>query len=758
MSILDRSFAARGRAALSGLVLFAAAAAAPLAAQISYGGRPHWDVALEVLPVHDFGAVDRGALAAEDAVTDAFKQAPWRFGVEHAADFGTERGGVWTIESGASVWRAVVRCPGALGISLRFDRFAVPKGGQVFVWATDRSGFLGAFDHRSMKPWGGLAVGLLAGEELVVEYRGPRGTAQDAVELHIDQVVRGYRGLESAPAALEAASDRGPYGTSGACNINVNCPEGALWATEKRSVALILEGGFAACSGALVNNTANDGTPYFLTANHCLGNPNNWVYVFNHESATCAGSNGPTNNTVSGGALVANNGGSDFALILLDETPPASYNVQYAGWDASGALPLNATGIHHPAGDVKKICFDEDGPTQGNQGGAAVWYISEWEAGVTEGGSSGSPLFDQNHRIIGQLYGGFAACAGSVNNGQADWYGRFNVSWNTGNTAATRLRDWLDPSNSGVTAIDGWPDGAVSYANDGAVGITGLPENVVCGGGTIAPSVTLTNFGTELLTSATLTWSLNGAPPVEVAWSGSLAQFASISVVLPEMALADGVNTLDVVLTEANGQTDENGANNLASAEISAFAGPTFTYQLVLTLDDYGSETTWQVRRLGQVIYTGGPYQDDLDGTQVVVDLCLEDGCYILEVEDSWGDGMCCEYGNGGWQLLGPDGESVATGGTFTDSEMEQFCTPEVGVYEGGAEGSSFSVVPNPTSGVFRVAGDLPAGAEVEVFDAAGRVVARGVGRTFDLGGMPAGVYVVRVAGTGRVARVLHER
>ncbi len=757
MSILDRSFAARWKAAVSGFALLAAAAA-PLAAQISYGGRPHWDVALEAWPVHDFGTVDRSALAAEDAVTDAYKQAPWRFGVEHAADFGTERGGVWSVESGAPVWRAVVRCPGALGISLRFDRFIVPKGGQVFVWAIDRSGYLGAFDHRSMKPSGGLAVGLLAGEELVVEYRGPRGTTQDAVELHIDQVVHGYRGLESAPAAAEAAADRGPYGTSGACNINVNCPEGALWATEKRSVALILEGGFAVCSGALVNNTANDGTPYFLTANHCLGNPGNWVYVFNHESATCAGSTGPTNNTVSGGALVANNGGSDFALILLDETPPASYNVQYAGWDASGALPLNATGIHHPSGDVKKICFDEDGPTQGNQGGAAVWYISEWEAGVTEGGSSGSPLFDPNHRIIGQLYGGYAACAGTVNNGQADWYGRFNVSWNTGNTAATRLRDWLDPSNSGVTAIDGWPDGAVSYANDGAVGITGLPDNVVCGAGTITPSVTLTNFGTELLTSATLTWSLNGAPPVEVAWSGSLAQFAAVSVALPEMALADGVNTLDVALTAANGQTDENGANNLASAEISAFAGPTFTYQLVLTLDDYGSETTWQVRRLGQIIYTGGPYQDDLGGTQVVVDLCLEDGCYILEVEDSWGDGMCCEYGNGGWQLLGPDGVSVATGGTFTDSETEQFCTPEVGVFEGGAEGSSFSVVPNPTSGVFRVDGDLPVGAEVTVFDAAGRAVARGVGRTFDLGGMPAGVYVVRVAGTGQVARVLLDR
>ena len=732
------------------------AAVAPLAAQISYGGAPRRDLPTDALPVHDFGSVDRAALAAEDAVTDSYKEVPWRFGVEHVADIGTERGGAWTVVDGAPVWRTVVRCPGAQSISIRFDRFSVPKGGQVFLWATDGSGFLGAFDHRSMKPWGGLAVGVLAGEELVVEYRGPQGSAPEAADLHIDLVVHGYRGI--VPAHTDDDADRGPYGTSGACNINVNCPEGALWATEKRSVALILEGGFAVCSGALVNTTLNDGTPYFLTANHCLGNPGNWVYVFNHESATCAGSTGPTNATVSGGSLVANNGGSDFALILLDETPPASYNVQYAGWDASGTAPVNATGIHHPSGDVKKICFDEDGPTQGNQGGAAVWYISEWEAGVTEGGSSGSPLFDQNHRIIGQLYGGFAACAGAVNNGQADWYGRFNVSWNTGSTAATRLRDWLDPANSGITAVDGWPDGAVSYANDGAVGITGLPDEVLCGGGSITPSVTLTNFGTEVLTQATLTWSLNGSVPVEVAWSGSLAQFASTSVALPTMALADGVNALDVALTSANGQTDENAANNIASAEVSAFIGPTFTYSLVLTLDDYGSETTWEVRRLGNVVYSGGPYGDDLGGTEVVVDLCLEDGCYILEISDSWGDGMCCEYGNGGWELLDPAGAVVASGGQFTDSETEQFCTPDVAVIEGGTEGRGVVVVPNPTSGEFRIDGALPVGAEVTVMDAAGRTVARGVGRTWDLSGMPAGVYVVRVAGTGAVARVLVDR
>ena len=85
-----------------------------------------------------------------------------------------------------------------------------------------------------------------------------------------------------------------------------------------------MNGGFAACTGSLVNNTANDGTPYFLTANHCLGNPNTWTYYFNHESSTCSGSTGPTNNSISGGTLLVANGGADVALIELSSTPPAA--------------------------------------------------------------------------------------------------------------------------------------------------------------------------------------------------------------------------------------------------------------------------------------------------------------------------------------------------------------------------------------------------------------------------------------------------
>jgi hypothetical protein len=695
--------------------------------QIERGGFPEWDILADEIPTFRLPSIDRVALAAEDAVTDNFKEVPWRFGVEFAVDISTSEQGHWTLNENERVWRMRFDSPEALALSFYFDSFVVPKGAKLFVWNVDRTDFIGSFDHRNTKEWGSLAIGQTAGSSVIIEYHEPLDVAFEA-DLHIAQVVHAYRSVFRPNAVLQ---NRGPYGTSGACNINVNCPEGIPWATESKSVALILQGGFAACTGALVNNTAQDGTPYFLTANHCLGNPNNWIYLFNHEIENCTGNtNGaPTSDVVSGGTLRASNAGSDFALIELSEAPPTSYDVQYAGWDASGEPPATVTGIHHPSGDVKKICFDEDGPSAQNAAGAAVWYINQWEDGVTEPGSSGSPLFDQNHRVVGQLYGGSAACSGTVNNGQVDYYGRFDVSWD-GASASTRLTDWLDPMDSGVEILDGWPEGAVAYDVDAGVQITGLPESVVCGIETVSAAVLLTNLGLNDLVSATIYYSFNGAAPQTLDWSGALAQFESESVDLPAFTVASGVNELEVWVENPNGIEDENAFNNASAGSFNSFSGPTLNYEMILTLDDYGSEVTWELREFGQVLYTGGPYSDDIDGTEVVVDWCLESGCYIFEISDSYGDGLCCEYGEGGWEILDPDGNTVGSGGEYTDTDQDTFCTESVGLVTMNG-GEVPLIFPNPTQSQFSIDAKGWGGCEWSCVDATGRQMAFG---TLDFG------------------------
>ena len=115
------------------------------------------------------------------------------------------------------------------------------------------------------------------------------------------------------------------------------------------------------------------------------------------------------------------------------------------------------TGIHHPAVAEKRISFDLDPATTTDVLSATVdnsadyLRIATWDHGTTEGGSSGSALFNQNGRIVGQLYGGYAACG----NTDSDWYGRVSSSWEGGGTSSTRLKDWLDPDNAGTTGIDG---------------------------------------------------------------------------------------------------------------------------------------------------------------------------------------------------------------------------------------------------------------------------------------------------------------
>jgi len=592
-----------------------------ISAQISHGGTPiNWGDAtyqpafeMQVMP-----EVDLTALAVEDAVTDQFKEAPWRFGVEQEVAFNLENSGTWTFEDGMHVWRLGFNCPNALNVSFMLSRFVLPKEAQLYVYNAQRTAFLGSFTLENNKDWEGLSLGVLDGSAMILEYH-ESPASHGMGEIEVNQVIHGYRSLlNHQEAVLAEMVDRmGPFGNSGACNIGINCPEGADWQTEKRSVALIVNGGSAYCTGALINNTANDGTPYFLTANHCIGTPNTWVYYFNHESSSCSGTTGPTNQSVSGGSLLVQNGGSDFALIQLSSAPPASYNVEYAGWDNSGDIPSSAVGIHHPSGDLKKICFENNSPYHSSTSGAQVWWIDQWELGVTEPGSSGSPLFDNNHRIIGQLFGGAAACSGSVNNGQLDYYGRFNVSWGLG------ASQYLDPLNTGVSTLDSYPTNAVPGA--------GCMDSTAC------------NYD-----------------PAATSDNGSCQNNDVCGI-----CGGDG--------SSCTGCTDPTSCNYDSSATIDdgSCIGNGVEITFTILTDDYPGETTWSVTdAAGATIMSGGPYSTTAIFTTTA---CVATGCYDVTINDSYGDGICCAYGVGNYSMSS-DGNTLVTGGEFLYTETTNFC------------------------------------------------------------------------------------
>ncbi|MGM0406535.1 MAG: T9SS type A sorting domain-containing protein [Bacteroidota bacterium] len=370
-------------------------------------------------------------------------------------DISSANDGVWTnYPNGDKIWQIRIQSPGAYSLSVLFDYYRVPKGADVFIYNQQSKHILGAFTYLNNKRNHILPVAPVQGDEIIIEYFEPNDVNFSG-ELHISSIGHDYKNIFDLLSNNEKS-----FGSSGSCNVNVNCPEGDNWQIAKKSVGKIIANGLL-CSGALINNTKNDGKPYFLTANHCIDNSTdaeNAIFYFNYESPDCEDVNGNMDQTIGGSEIIAAAPSKtlDFTLLELSELPPPSYSPYYAGWNRNFSDPTQATSIHHPGGDIKKITISNDGATTGNFGGEYTpnthWWIDTWDIGTTEGGSSGSPIFDQNQRIIGDLTGGDASCSFNYN----DYYQQFHHAWQDYSAPEQQLRAWLDPDSTGILFLDGY--------------------------------------------------------------------------------------------------------------------------------------------------------------------------------------------------------------------------------------------------------------------------------------------------------------
>ncbi len=392
-------------------------------------------------------SVDVPGLLREDKAR-AGKDAPLRIGYPMKVDLGTATSGTWEdLKGGGQVWRFVARSEKALWIVFGFDSFRIPAGAELRIYEPTLK-TVQTYTAADVRDHGQLWTPPIAGDELVAELYMPEKLRGVDPGLHIGTISHGYKpfgtiGRDKVEKAI---------GDSGSCNIDINCPLGAAWQNEKRGVVILLSGGADFCSGSLINTTANDCRPYVLTAHHCSANATT-SYGFNFERSGCGTGDPPpaTTYTVAGGPVLGDYASSDFTLLQMNAQPPESYNVYYNGWNRSPLPSQQSWNISHPSGDVKKIAHDADPPTDGSNWGPNHWRIGQYEEGTTEPGSSGSPLFDQNHYITGQLHGGTASCTSLT----YDEYGKLSESWVGGGTAATRLSDWLDPNVSGQETMPG---------------------------------------------------------------------------------------------------------------------------------------------------------------------------------------------------------------------------------------------------------------------------------------------------------------
>jgi hypothetical protein len=377
-----------------------------------------------------------------------------------------------TLADGGVLWQLKLTVPGAENLGLVFSEFTIDEGDKFFIYDETGKHYIGAFTSANNTTMGLFSTHILPTSSLILEYysQNPSNPAPDFI---IDEMIYIWSDHTMEKTALET-------GSSGSCNVDINCEEGSLWQKQKRGVArILLRSGTSwfNCTGTLINNTSQTNIPYFLTSDHCGPNSSEedlavWQFYFNNEYPFCNDSliAAPNNMMITGAEIKSKapiSQGTDFKLLLLNDTPLASWKPYYNGWSRLTKSPVSGVSIHHPSGDVKKIStFVKPLISSTFTGGMPLGYWRvEWSPtvsghGITEGGSSGSPIFDTNGLIIGTLTGGSASCTSPT---LPDYYGKFHLHWQANGEATDKaLSFWLDPGNLNPDWLNGRdPDTAI---------------------------------------------------------------------------------------------------------------------------------------------------------------------------------------------------------------------------------------------------------------------------------------------------------
>ena len=362
-------------------------------------------------PMFVLGPIDIFPLMVED--DDALAEGePLRYGVPRELDI-READGQWVDIPGGQIWRIEVLSSGAENTRLHLEDMSLPRGTEVRMYSPiEPDRVAGPFTGTGPAGDGNAWSKTRPGESVVVEYFVPTNMANKSeLPFVISEVTHGYRPILKDGLA----------GGAGGCNLTPSCyPE---WNDIGDATALVLFSGGYVCSGQLIATAAQDETPYYITANHCIssqGAASGAEFVFRYERPTC---NGSVSNGVStsGSTLVDTWAASDNTLLRINGALPSG--VFWVGWTTdSPPTGTSATCLHHPAGDYMRISFGNTN-SNGVCGSSANWVGMGWNQGTTEGGSSGSGIYrDSDQRLFGVLTCGAASCS---NQSGLDGYGRF---------------------------------------------------------------------------------------------------------------------------------------------------------------------------------------------------------------------------------------------------------------------------------------------------------------------------------------------
>ena len=382
---------------------------------------------------------------------------PFRFAEPRDVYLNIKEDGQWEqLKSGKIIWRQILNSAGAYSINLAFSKFQLEGNAELYIYDPEMTEVYGPFTKMDNEDHRQLWTPMVPGDKIVIELQCDPADL-DNLELELFRLNHDFVDIRKSFV-------------SGDCNLDVICGAADGWPEVDKyrdiisSVGAYTINGIDQCSGVLINNTSQDCRPFFLTADHCDIEENNAqsvVVYWKYENSYCRqpGSidsgrpgDGQRNNFNSGAIHRASLQRSDFTLIELDDPVDPHLNLFFSGWDLNSELPDSSICIHHPGVEEKRISFEFDKLLHEINGQDTFFImVSDWDIGTTEGGSSGSPLYNPEKRIIGQLQGGFAACG----NDEFDSYGWFRHSWFGDGDSTNSLSYWLDPNNSGYSFLDG---------------------------------------------------------------------------------------------------------------------------------------------------------------------------------------------------------------------------------------------------------------------------------------------------------------
>lgn len=465
----------------------------------------------------------RVTLAAEDP------RSP-EVGYTFAATFTPDHAGVWKHHRpDYDTWLLKINSPGAYGLAALLTDVHLLPGEKIYVYNQNTMRTLASGNTPDTGIW---ITNFLKGDELVIEFDVPVSNAKRST-FTIAGISHAYRDVFTTPSTPGLPVSRTQQ--EGTC---YPCLEGTFWQDDRRSVVRILvfrSNTAVVCTGALVNNAERNQRPFVLTAQHCIGSQfdaSRSIFTFNYEDLLCDGRSVSEDDALVGASYRASLYEHDFSLLELQTVPPLGFKPYYAGWDIADRGLDHVSCIHHPLGTPRRISLSNAAVTPGDfeipsgqpRASDGFWRVGKWDLGVTTGGSSGAPLFNLDHHIIGSLAGGGSTCNYPYN----DFFQRLSQSWTPSSEPDQQLKYWLDPRSSGIQTLDGFDpyealnvscDTASNFSNTEAMELIPYPSGKGYFSGYNSDGIAsyaerIPNDGKKLLTGITLlTSSLNVHAP-----------------------------------------------------------------------------------------------------------------------------------------------------------------------------------------------------------------------------------------------------